>query len=829
MHYIKNILKKYKEKIRLRNQNCNHLITQIDLALTEAHDLFVNTSDFIEPAKAQEWIHQNALLLQALEEKQIKNLKKAFRYKLLFQKQIELQQLKSSLKKEISIHNEQVASAKIENIYRFIGEVEGRKLDRQQLICIAKEAHNHLVIAGAGTGKTTTIVGKIKYLLQSHTYKPDDILVLSFTNASATEMCERIQKETGYHIRATTFHQFALTIIKETETILPKITQVSLPKYIKEQLEINMKNESYLNLLNTYLLYHRIPTKSEFTFKNQAEYNEYLKQYPPTTIRNEKVKSYGEMDIANFLIQNGITYIYEHPYIIDTRTDEYEQYNPDFYLPDYHIYIEYFAINREGEAPSYFTGQNGKTGTQQYQESMKWKRQIHQTYNTTMIECYAYEKLEGNLLDCLKDKLQEKKVVLTPKSTEELWEQVIKNDATILDGLVELFETLINLIKSNHFTISDVRERNQSHGNGQANNDILTLVEPLFDAYNQYLQIHNEIDFNDMINKATKYVKTGKYHHPYQYVMVDEYQDISKARFSLLHEMRKTNNFGLFCVGDDWQSIYRFTGSDIGFLLHFEKYWGATEISMIETTYRFPQKMCEMSGNFIMQNPAQIKKNIHSEAISRGFPLGEINGYTDKYAINFMLKRLDNLPKNSTVFFIGRYTFDFNLLKDNGLFTWNYHNINKTITVIYKKRPDLKMSFITAHKSKGLQADYVFIINNKKSKMGFPSQIQDADILNLLLDNCDQYPYAEERRLFYVALTRAKIKTFLVTITDHESEFVLELKNNYGNKIKMEAFECPLCGGQLSKKNGPYGEFFGCSNYKTIGCTYTREFKKVEK
>lgn len=235
---------------------------------------------------------------------------------------------------------------------------------------------------------------------------------------------------------------------------------------------LNMQSDAYLNLLSSYLLYNRVVAKSEFDFKSQKEYDEYLKLNPPTTVNNEIVKSYGEMDIANFLMQNGIRYIYEQPYEMDTSTSEHSQYHPDFYLPDYKIYIEYFGINR-----------------------------------------------------------------------------------------------------------------------------------------------------------------------------------------------------------------------------------------------------------------------------------------------------------------------------------------------------------------KGLQADYVFIINNKKSRMGFPSKIQDAPILDLLLDNCDQYPYAEERRLFYVALTRAKKKAFIVTINGQESEFAIELKKRYGNELKKEQFECPLCGGRLVKRSGPYGEFFGCSNYRTTGCNYKRKIR----
>lgn len=500
-----------------------------------------------------------------------------------------------------------------------------------------------------------------------------------------------------------------------------------------------MQSDTYLNLLSSYLLYNRVVAKSEFEFKSQKEYDEYLKLNPPTTVNNETVKSYGEMDIANFLMQNGIRYIYEHPYEIDTRTSEYGQYHPDFYPPDYKIYIEYFGINRNGEVPSYFKATNGMSATEVYRASMEWKRTTHREHQTTMIECYAYEKLEGNLLDSLKEKLEAASVSLAPKSSKELWTQVAAEGDSLLDGIIELFETLVNLIKSNGYDIATVRKLNHAGSNTQTNNILLSLLEPIFNAYCKYLADHQEIDFNDMINLASEYVRQGKYINPYKYVIVDEYQDISKARFTLLDCLRKSRDYELFCVGDDWQSIYRFAGSDIGFILNFSKYWGATEVSKIETTYRFSQKLIEISGGFIMQNPVQIKKSIRGNSEDFGFPLGEISGYTDKFAIEFMSKKLNDIPKGSSVFFIGRYSFDAKLLNDSGLFSCQYNNTSGFVDVKAKSRPDLNMVFLTAHKSKGLQADYVFIINNKKSRMGFPSKIQDAPILDLLLDNCDQY------------------------------------------------------------------------------------------
>lgn len=825
MGFIQKIIAKHKEKVKTRNEACDKYIKLINLALQEIDILFSDSQSFIEPNKEIEWKNRNASLIADVDTLKIHKLKKSKNFRLLLDKQAELYKNAKSLKQQISNHNKKVAEIKIENAYALIGDVEGRKLDKQQMTCIVKDVHNHLVIAGAGTGKTTTVIGKIKFLLKSGRCKPEDILVLSFTNASASEMSQRINQATGYNINASTFHKLGLNIITKVDGIAPKITQLILQKFVKEQLLLKMQSDSYLNLLSSYLWYNRVVSKSEFEFKTQAEYEEYLELNPPTTVLSETVKSYGEMDIANFLTQNEVQYIYECPYKIDTRTNEYGQYCPDFYLPEYDIYIEYFGIDKSGEVPSYFNAANGMTATQAYQASMEWKRKIHAANNTILIECYAYEKFDGVLLDNLKEKLVEKGVELNPKTAKELWEQISKDENSVLDGIIELFGTVINLIKSNGYTIETMQQLNTKNSNAKNNNMLLLLLEPIFNAYCDHLKEHDEIDFNDMINIATRYVEQKKYINPYKYVIVDEYQDISKSRFLLLQSLRKSNDYDLFCVGDDWQSIYRFTGSDIGYILNFEQYWGSTEISKIETTYRFNQKLIEITSNFIMENPVQIKKNIRRKDNTLSFALGEISGYTDKLSIEFMAKKLEDLPRDSSVFFIGRYTFDAKLLSDSGLFKCKYDKINGFVEIKYHKRIDLKMNFITAHKSKGLQADYVFIINNKNTRMGFPSKIQDASILNLLLDNCDQYPYAEERRLFYVALTRAKKKAFLVTVNNQESKFAMELKKLYGEELKREHWECPLCGGRLLKKSGPYGEFFGCSNYRSLGCKYTRKIK----
>ncbi len=822
MGIIKSIINWYQKKTQRKNEKCNQLIFLIDCALKEINAIFDGAEGFIDSCKGVEWKQQNCELITSI--KDMTCFRKAAHYKELLAKQAQLSNEIDRLEKRIQEHNEIVAQSKVQEGYSLIGQVEGRKLDQQQMTCIVKESHNQLVIAGAGTGKTTTVIGKIKYLLKKGEYSSEDILVLSFTNASAAELRERISAETNCDMMVATFHKLGLKIITQVEGVVPKITQLPMRRFIREQLLSNMQKPEYLAILGSYLLYDRIVYKSEFEFTSQTEYEEYLKWNPPVTIRNERVKSYGELDIANFLAENGIEYIYEQAYEIDTRTDKHRQYHPDFYLPQYNVYIEYFGVDRNGDVPPYFEGKDGLSASKVYQDSMNWKRGIHSKHKTVLIECYAYEKFEGVLLEQLKKKLEKESIPLQVNSPEELW-AVISNEEDIIEDLAELFEALINLIKSNGYDIKTVREMNRMENNSSVNASLLLLLEPIFNAYCRWLLENKEIDFNDMIHKAAEYVRQGRYINPYKYVIVDEYQDISKARFCLLECLRKSRDFSLFCVGDDWQSIYRFAGSDIGYILNFSRYWGGSDISKIETTYRFSQKLIEISGDFIMENPTQIQKAIIGKQESVGLPFEIISAYNDKFVVEFMTRKLKMLPKNSSVYFIGRYSFDVKMLKDDGRYECRYHNQQGGIDVMLKTRPDLDMTFLTAHKSKGLQADYVFIINNKNSRLGFPSKMQEVPLIELLLEYNDGYPHAEERRLFYVALTRAKKKVFLLAIKGQESEFVLELTGRHQKDLQKDFFTCPRCGGRLIKKTGQYSSFLGCVNYRKTGCTYTRKLK----
>lgn len=770
---------------------------------------FINQNSFIDYDEYGYFIHNNKIpdklnFLFTL------NIKLIFQYINYRKKYNEFFEYLKSF--DLEEHNNTIANIKIQEFKNKYDKIEGKTLDFDQINAIVRENKNELVIASAGCGKTTTIVGKVKYLIENIGLKAKDILVLSFTKASADEMKDRIESEVKQNITACTFHKLGLDILRKDAKDTINVCEKSVYKIIINEYKNCLNNKAYIENTVNYWACGRVDAKDEFDFEDEISYREYLKINPPTTLNKEIVKSFGELEIANFLFMNNVKYEYEKNYKYNTYTDTHMQYKPDFYLPDYDIYIEYFGIDKNGNVAPYFRNDNGIDPSVSYNESIKWKRKTHEENSTTMIEAFYYEKKAGSLIENLKTNLLKNNVVLKEKDYKEIWDEVKKNNVGIESEMCNLFATIINLIKSNDYDINYVRDMCVNNKNYLLFLDLLT---PLYNYYNSYLVDNNEIDFNDMINMATRKIERKEYIHKYKYVIVDEYQDISKSRYNLLKAMRNQYFFKLFCVGDDWQSIYRFNGSDVGLITCFEKYWGKSYITSITSTYRFSDKLAQISSDFIVKNPNQIKKSIHGLQ-TNGFPLSIANIKYENKMDEIIEEFILNVEKGSGVLLLGRYNHDINHLKNSTRFKVHFDNNTGNVLIISNARKDVKIEFMTIHKSKGLQGDYVIILNNRNDGLGFPSKIANSGFVELLLEKSDCYPYSEERRLFYVAITRAKKKVVLITLSNKQSEFIDELICSYGQEL-YQLFDnkktCPNCGGMLTIRESRYGKFIGCSNY----------------
>lgn len=733
----------------------------------------------------------------------------------------------------------------------FFKNVEKHGLDKDQQIAVVTDEDNNIVIAGAGSGKTTTIVGKVNYVIDKYKVSPQEILLISFTNKSATTLAERIDFE---GVEAKTFHKFGIDVVTTVEKKKPSIFDEQqfkplLTKFFKEQTEIG----NYLQKVTTFFTDFLKPEIPQDNFENQGEYFQYLKDqnFKPyktkeilhkgkKTFKMEVVKSIEECKIANFLLFNGVNYEYEFPYIHDTATQAFKQYKPDFTInPKANtVYLEHFAINKNGEVPHFFAdakkGQTIEQATKAYNDGIEWKRKLHLSNNTSLIETYSHEMFEGILFENLSERLSENGVQLFPKTPEEIWKIISEAAKDEVNSFITLFQTFITLMKSNNFKIIDIIEKNRSikdEFQQKRNARFIEIITPIFDKYELYLKERGEIDFSDMINKASKYIANKQFSKKFSYVIIDEFQDISIGRYELVKAIKQVNSScKLFCVGDDWQSIYRFSGSDIALFKNFENYFGHTIKSKIETTYRFHNPLINLSSEFILKNPNQAPKELKGTSLFKSTKHEIVYSNSDNQDDTFALKQiLEELLETSDylekeIYILGRYSFDINRIKndpkifqidiENGIIKYSQTNedgVTKTI----------QANFMTVHKAKGLEAEIVIVINCNSGKHGFPSEMSDDTVLNLLLSEADQFENGEERRLFYVAMTRAKEMVYFIADSSYKSKFIAELEIESGDSTLKK---CPKCiTADLVKrsgtKNGKPWAFYGCTNFM-YGCTY---------
>ncbi|KDE39839.1 DNA helicase IV [Nitrincola lacisaponensis] len=708
----------------------------------------------------------------------------------------------------------------------FFDTVESQPLtDKQREACIVDE-DNNLVLAGAGTGKTSVMVGRAGYLLESKQAKPEQILMLAFANKAAAEMQERIENRLGHtHITASTFHKLGKNIIAKVEGEQPSLSPLAeddtlLAWHINNWHAQHLEEPAYKKLTLDYFEKYLYPEANPFDFESEGAYFDFILANDIRTLKGELVKSLGECLIANHLFKLGIEYEYEAAYEHHTATVLHRQYQPDFYLPEHGIYIEYFGIDRNRNTAPYID-------RDKYHEGMEWKRSLHQQHQTQLIELFHYQNLEGTLLTSIEEQLTSLNAEFEPLPEDAVLNTLREFGA--INHFAILLKDLLKRYRANCFEPAQLERTIQAAPNQNQVRAAIGLLTPILKDYQAFLDAQGYIDFDDMINKALKYVEMGQFKSPWRFILVDEFQDISDPRARLVKALRDSApDSSLFCVGDDWQAIYRFTGSDLTFTTQFEQVFGTTAITPLDLTFRFNSAIGEVATQFVLQNPNQIKKELKSNRVERRPTVSLMRADNNDQKPDAesrtarVLRRISSIAEpNSKVYFLSRFGFylpDLHMLK---MFRAQY--------------PALNIEAMTIHTSKGKEADYVVVLGLEAGKHGFPSEKVTHPLLEALLPPLEAYKHAEERRLFYVALTRAKQRAYLVADMAVASDFVVELlKNDY--KIELNEFEaslaqqlfhllkCVKCKtGTLVSRQSQFGKFFGCNKYplcshKERGC-----------
>lgn len=717
--------------------------------------------------------------------------------------------------------------------------INGRSLDNEQRKSILIDENSVLVVAGAGSGKTLTICGKVNYLLKEKHVNPNDVLLLSYSKKSADDLQNKISKISD-ELTVGTFHKIGLDILKEVEHkafMVEDQYKAIIEQYFRD--EMRKRPHMLENILKYYGLYLS-STKHDKKYDSEGDLYEDLKKSNFLTLKNqllsltndinaretikkELVKSFEEMAIANWYFINGIDYIYEAPYEVDVSTFDKRQYMPDFKLKNYPIYHEHYGINKDGKAAQF----EGKEASD-YIQGMIWKRGIHQENQTDCIETYSYEFEDGSIFTKLEAELKKRGVELHPLSSEEILNALNSiYESRAFKSFINLIRTFLSLYKASYRSDAGFNELKNSTFRNRYEKDraslFLDIVKDLYHYYMDHLTKEGKIDFDDMILESIEALdKTDKF--KFKYIIVDEFQDISISRMKFLKRLIKQGDSKLFAVGDDWQAIYRFSGCDLNIFLEFPKYFGDSAIAKITTNHRNSQELQDIAGPFIKKNPEQFNKNINSSRHLEN-PV-QIMYYTEKkyYAFLDILREISKKDKAASVLILGRNNKDFeDIALDNRIFIDFKASDEAKAVVRCTNFPQMKLTFSTVHGSKGLEEDYVILINADDSRIGFPNKMEDDELLDLVLSHKSEYEYAEDRRLWYVALTRTRNFTYIIANSKNPSIFLKEIESqcvvmnsDFAPKESKTEISCPHCKtGRLVLRvnHSDKNKFYGCSNY----------------
>ncbi len=780
--------------------------------------------------------------------------------KLKFTQIEELFQKISTFKDNVKIHNDNFISSKLksektylDNILKEIDPVIN--LDEDQRKVILTDEDYCLVIAGAGAGKTTTVAAKVKYLVEKQNIKPEEILVVSFTNKAVDELKEKIQKGLKINCPITTFHSTGNAILhKQSEEKLNIVQNEKLyfvlEDYFKDSV---LQNEKLVNdlvkffasycdapvdeILDKNMIFNQINNSSLTTLK--SELGEYEKKIIPAgtkkfvTIQNEQLRSFEEVRIANFLYLNNIEYEYEPIYRYNFP-GSYKPYTPDFIIRQNgkEAYIEHFGITEDGKSNRYTPEELKK-----YKKTMYDKINLHKKHNSILFCTYSKFNDGRAFTVHLKEQLENAGFVLYPKDNREVMKKITSQDSSrYVKKLINLIDRFISNFKTNGYS-EDKFDEWITKTNNVRTKLFMRICKNCYLEYQKYLNQHNAIDFSDMINKSAVLLQESEQVRSqikFKYIIVDEYQDISRQRFDLVGALHNNSNAKIIAVGDDWQSIYAFSGSDITLFTKFSEIMGYAELLSITKTYRNSQEVIDIAGNFIQKNTSQIKKTLKSpktikdpviiytyDAKLKKQKASARSGatYNLAKAVEIAIEQIleynkEDNKKDSSILLLGRFGFDGVKLEHSGLF--EYRDYGSKVKCL--KYPKLNITFMTAHASKGLGYDNVIVINGKNETYGFPSKIEDDPVLNYVVRRDNSIEAAEERRLFYVAMTRTKNRVYFIAPEENPSEFLIEIKHDYKNVVlkgewteelqKNPLFKktCPVCGYPLQHK---YKEAYG--------------------
>ncbi|PVX25455.1 MAG: hypothetical protein CW691_04545 [Candidatus Bathyarchaeum sp.] len=682
--------------------------------------------------------------------------------------------------------------------YKFLWSKGKFTLDDEQQTAIVTDDKHNLVVAAAGSGKTEVLITRIAYIAKR---KPDSspqekILAIAYQRKAREEIEKRLKNRFGLDkINVSTFHKLGKNILEEARTKYRHtdiIDDNKKHRIIGKIFGNKIKNEpEFFKLFLDFIKIFKDNEESESEEKKNSL--EYSLGRAYIAIDGTKVKSRDEKEIMDFFL----THKLNNKEIKVVYETDVKSFKPDFYLPQYSVYLEHWGLTKNGEVPQWFS-----QSTEEYRASMDLKKQWFATNDKILVETFSYEYnkehpyrfielLKRRVTDTLNNRYQ-MEFKFTLKSYDEIVELAWDSYRTPVEELA----TFITTAKTYGLSPERIQKRMKESKWSQKQIAFGKLVLPIFEQYEEILQSNEKIDFEDMINLAITELtnKPNLRSVCYDHILIDEYQDISAQRYQLIKILMERNpNCKLFCVGDDWQSIMSFSGSNINFFVNFSKYFENPSIKIISTNYRSTKTIVDAGANLIknntscqIQKPTRAKKS-DPKQIQLYCSQHKKNhkcSYHDQIAehcINRIIEYLNNGFALNDILIISR------CLKTRTRHGYAFLPIVKLIRDLAKEN-NLKVihenwqttnniRLLTAHGSKGLEAKIVFLLDVIDDTFGFPCKIEDSNIIELArIDYPPQDRIEQERRLFYVAMTRAIEELNIYTWQPAMSDFIQEIK-----------------------------------------------------
>jgi DNA helicase IV len=692
-------------------------------------------------------------------------------------------------------------------------------LNDKQREAVVSEDKRLLVLAGAGSGKTKTLLQKLIYLIEEKGVSPSSILAITFTKNATNEMIDRLiisADTTGQYesmlfdkrmskadkdkerfsnqkkykwidgLTVRTFHSFCYSILRsygvnefdnkfriigdekpnEEDELLKHVAPETVFEVVHKLLIEQCESTEFLLQLKRYILdyiidkIHLKKTDGKYLPKDGKYF---------TTLDGTKVRSKSEQFIADWFYRHSIKYEYEP--LLNVKDFAF---HPDFFIPEANLYIEHVSDKSF---------------------STKDKEEQFQKGNLLLVKTFEAMTKDSALFNHTLDKVVKNRLPANYHKTVSLTykEEFNGYHENVKDFVTQIMR-ITDMIKVENIDLKVVLENARKDQHERVRN-FYELAIPIVEKYIQYCTNKSFLDFNDLISRSTSLFQNhediaNKYKSKYQYILVDEFQDVNNLQVELI-KFLLTDQTQLFCVGDDWQSIYGFRGSNVSYIVDFENHFQNSKVVKLNLNYRSTQNIVGASNEVIKHNKFKVDKEIHSSKQSE-HKIVVYSGNSEEENIQFCFDKVQELLLDG-------------LTNDDILFLYRRSKMYTPYFFRFKN-DNLKVQSKTIHAAKGLEAKVVFIIGLTEGNGGFPDIWLEDRIFQVIKKANHDLLMEEERRLFYVAITRAKDKLFLITEKGNESSFLKEIPDIFTLKTSIpiksvveKVITCPKCFSQLEK------------------------------